>query len=75
LIANNQVKDEGAKDIGNALQYNTSLTKLYLGNGYNKYIIDNNGIGNEGAEAIGKSLKNNGTLSELYLGNKYLLGR
>jgi hypothetical protein len=36
-IDDNEIGNKGIIGIGNALQYNTNLTKLYLGNRYNKY--------------------------------------
>ena len=54
----NNIGDEGAKAIGEALKVNTSLTEIYL---------DGNNIGVEGGKAIGEALKVNTSLTEINL--------
>ena len=54
----NNIGDEGAKAIGEALKVNTSLTKIDLGG---------NNIGVEGGKAIGEALKVNTSLTKIYL--------
>jgi Ran GTPase-activating protein (RanGAP) involved in mRNA processing and transport len=55
-LYHNNVGDEGARDIADALKHNTTLEWLYLS--------DNN-IGDEGACAFADALKHNTTLIEL----------
>eukprot|EP00944_MAST-04C_sp_MAST-4C-sp1_P014138 g14138.t1 len=56
----NNIGNEGAKYLGEALKVNTSLKKIDL--------WDNN-IGNEGAKYIAEALKVNTSLKEINLGN------
>ncbi|RUP51270.1 hypothetical protein BC936DRAFT_149115 [Jimgerdemannia flammicorona] len=64
----NDIGDEGASAIAEALKMNTSLKTLYLGD---------NGIGEKGADALAKALKMNKSLQNLYLEGiqQYLRGR
>ena len=55
----NEIGDEGAKAIAEALKVNTVLTRLRLGE---------NKIGDEGAKAIAEALKVHAVLTELHLG-------
>ena len=57
-LSSNNIDDEGAKAIGEALKVNTSLTSI---------ILDNNEIGDEGAKAIGEALKVNTSLTKMDL--------
>ena len=54
----NNIGDEGAKAIGEALKVDTSLTSMYL--------LHNN-IGDEGGKAIGEALKVNTSLTKINL--------
>ena len=54
----NNIGDEGAKAIGEALKVNTSLTEINL---------NGNKIGVEGGKAIGEALKVNTSLTEIDL--------
>ena len=55
LYANN-IDDQGATAIGEALKFNGALTELD---------VSDNNIGNPGAIAIGEALKFNGVLTKL----------
>eukprot|EP00966_Prymnesium_polylepis_P234828 5431507-Prymnesium_polylepis.1 len=55
-LNHNNIGDQGATAIGEALKVNGALTSLWL--------IDNK-IGVQGASAIGEALKANGALIEL----------
>eukprot|EP01022_Parablepharisma_sp_SALTPOND_P027215 TRINITY_DN659_c0_g1_i10.p3 TRINITY_DN659_c0_g1~~TRINITY_DN659_c0_g1_i10.p3 ORF type:complete len:130 (-),score=2.57 TRINITY_DN659_c0_g1_i10:542-931(-) len=69
LIGSNSTGDEGAKEIGIALNKNYTLTTLDLGiKYYYQNSIGKNIIGNEGAKGIGFGLQRNKTLTTLYLG-------
>ena len=52
----NEIGDQGAAAIGEALKVNGALTKLFL---------DWNDIGDDGAKALASSLEVNGALTEL----------
>ncbi|CAF1335933.1 unnamed protein product [Didymodactylos carnosus] len=59
-ISNNNISNEGAISIGDALKVNKTLTRLD---------IENNHILNEGATSIGDALKVNNTLTTLFISN------
>ena len=62
-LADNNLGPEGGVAIGQSLQTNQTLLKLY---------IQNNNLGSEGGKAIGQSLQTNQTLLELYLDHNNL---
>ena len=55
----NNIGDQGASAIGDALKVNGALTTLWL---------TNNKIGDQGASAIGEALKFNGALTSIDVG-------
>jgi hypothetical protein len=55
----NNIVNDGAVALGEALKVNASLTELWL---------DENSIGDEGAAALGEALKSNAVLTQLHLG-------
>ena len=59
-LASNNIGDEGAKAIADALKSNTSLTTIDL---------RGNNIGDEGAKAIAEALKGNTSLTSINLSN------
>eukprot|EP01022_Parablepharisma_sp_SALTPOND_P035922 TRINITY_DN969_c1_g1_i34.p1 TRINITY_DN969_c1_g1~~TRINITY_DN969_c1_g1_i34.p1 ORF type:complete len:114 (-),score=10.89 TRINITY_DN969_c1_g1_i34:3-344(-) len=84
LIGDNQIEDEGAKFIAEALKDKTNFAKLYIGNHVLIYIknmswaiittlIVNNQIRDEGAKFIAEALKDKTNLTELYIGNDVLI--
>ena len=58
FLFGNNIGDEGAKAIAEALKVNEVVTKLWL---------NNNKIGDDGAKAIAEALKVNAVLNKLYL--------
>ena len=58
LLYHNQISDEGATALAQAMKGNTTLQRLYLGN---------NQISDEGATALARAMKGNTTLLRLYL--------
>ena len=60
-LRGNNIGDEGAKAIGEALKENTSLTEIFLWNN----------IGDEGGKAIGEALKVNTSLTMIDLNYNY----
>lgn len=70
MSVNNYLGNEGTEAIAEALETNTSLTKLWLYLSYRYiYIIlifPSNKIGPKGAKAIAKSLKTNTSLTTIY---------
>jgi Ran GTPase-activating protein (RanGAP) involved in mRNA processing and transport len=58
FLFGNNIGDEGAKAIAEALKVNVVVTKLWL---------NNNKIGDDGAKAIAEALKVNAVLTKLYL--------
>ena len=59
-MRDNEIGDEGAKDLAEALEKNNTLTRLD---------VASNSIGAEGAKALAKALEKNTTLIELNLEN------
>jgi len=60
ILWKNNIRDEGAKAIAEALKVNTVLTVLYLGE---------NNIGDDGAKAIAEALKVNAVKTTVLLGD------
>ena len=60
ILWKNNIGDEGAKAIAEALKVNTVLTVLYLGE---------NNIGDDGAKAFAEALKVNAVMTNLLLGD------
>eukprot|EP01022_Parablepharisma_sp_SALTPOND_P032185 TRINITY_DN832_c0_g1_i10.p3 TRINITY_DN832_c0_g1~~TRINITY_DN832_c0_g1_i10.p3 ORF type:complete len:110 (-),score=6.62 TRINITY_DN832_c0_g1_i10:375-683(-) len=72
FIESNGIRDEGAKEIGLALQINNSLTALNLGMFFVQlFFIENNEIKEEGAKEIRFGLQKNKTLIMLNLGIQF----
>ena len=62
-LSNNQISDEGATALAQAMKGNTTLQRLYL---------DNNQISDEGATALAQAIKGNTTLHRLDLDNNQI---
>ena len=62
-LDNNQISDEGATALAQAMKGNTTMQELYLGH---------NQISDEGATALAQALKGNTTLQQLYLGSNQI---